>query len=108
MNKFHRYDFATKGYISKLKEAAEGIADVADLIPASASVQDALSEIRDLNQQDREYVEATAAYIKSLSDVVKGRSADAVEEMETAWTVARRRVIVEAPVGGRSAFDQAA
>ncbi|MCS4088423.1 hypothetical protein [Rhizobium sp. BK176] len=108
MNKFHRYDFATKGYISKLKEAAEGTADVADLIPASASVQDALSEIRDLNQQDREYVEATAAYIKSLSDVVKGRSADTVDEKEAAWAVARRRVIVEAPVGGRNAYDQAA
>lgn len=106
MNKFHRYDFATKGYIGKLKDAIEGTADVADLIPASAAVQDALSEIRDLNQLDREYVEATAAYIKGLSDLVKGRAVDA-DELEAAWTTARRRVIVEAP-GGRGGYDEAA
>jgi hypothetical protein len=98
MNKFHRYDFATKGYIGKLKEAIEGTADVADLIPASASVQDALSEIRDLNQLDREYVEATATFIKGLSDTVKGRSVD-TDALESSWNTARRRVIVEAPVG---------
>ncbi len=106
MNKFHRYDFATKGYIGKLKDAIEGTADVADLIPASASVQDALSEIRDLNSADRDYVDATAAYIKGLSDLVKGRLAD-VDQLETAWTSARRRVIVEAP-GGRGGYDEAA
>ncbi|MCZ7862505.1 hypothetical protein O9X98_14115 [Agrobacterium salinitolerans] len=106
MNKFHRYDFATKGYIGKLKDAIEGTADVADLIPASASVQDALSEIRDLNSADRDYVDATAAYIKGLSDLVKGRLAD-VDQLETAWTSARRRVIVEAP-GGRGGCDEAA
>jgi hypothetical protein len=107
MNKLQRYDFATKGYITKLKEAAEGTADITDLIPSSASVQDALSEIRDLNQNDRDYIEAAAAYIKALSDVVKGRPTDAVEELENAWSVARRRVIVEAPVSGRG-HEQAA
>lgn len=106
MNKFHRYDFATKGYIGKLKDAIEGTADVADLIPASASVQDALSEIRDLNQVDRDYVDATAAYIKGLSDIVKGRLSD-VDQLEAAWTSARRRVIVEAP-GGRGGCDEVA
>ncbi|MDW9481778.1 hypothetical protein GOB57_24320 [Sinorhizobium meliloti] len=106
MNKFHRYDFATKGYIGKLKDAIEGIAEVADLIPASAAVQDALSEIRDLNQNDRDYIEATAAYIKGLSDVVKGRTVD-VDLLENAWISARRRVIVEAP-GGRGGYDEAA
>jgi hypothetical protein len=106
MNKFHRYDFATKGYIGKLKDAIEGSVDVADLIPASASVQDALSEIRDLNNADRDYVDATASYIKGLSDLVKGRLAD-IDELEATWTSARRRVIVEAPVG-RGGYEQAA
>lgn len=107
MNKFHRYDFATKGYIGKLKDAIEGNADIADLIPASASVQDTISEIRDLNQADRDYVEATDAYIKGLSDIVKGRFGADVEQLEGAWTSARRRVIVEAP-GGRGGYDEAA
>lgn len=106
MNKFNRYDFATKGYIAKLKDAAQGTADVMDLIPLSASVQDALSEIRDLNQLDREYVAATAAYLGGLSDTVKGKPAP-LDALEAEWSTARRRVIVEAPVS-RNGYTEAA
>jgi hypothetical protein len=102
MKKFQRYDFASKNYIAMLAEAADGRRDVSELIPASAAVQDALSEIRDLNANDRAFVEATAAYIKSLSAAVKGSAQANVAEFEAEYIRARRRVIVEAPVSHRS------
>lgn len=95
MGNFHRYDFASKGYISKLREAVEGTCDVAELIPASAGVQDALSEIRDMNADDRAYVAATTDYIRCLSDIVKGRAGSNAEALEQEYLRARRRVIVE-------------
>ncbi len=108
MSKFHRYDFASKNYIAKLIKVAAGNDEVSDLdlIPASAEVQDSLSEIRDLSRPDREYVDATSAYIKGLTSVVKGGVAD-LSDLESAYQVARRRVIVEAPVDSRHAYEAA-
>lgn len=115
MSKFHRYDFASKNYIAKLIKVAAGNDEVSDLdlIPASAEVQDSLSEIRDLSRPDREYVDATSAYIKGLTSVVKGGVADLsdleadLSDLESAYQVARRRVIVEAPVDSRHAYEAA-
>ena len=101
MNKFSHYDHATKSYISKLVEVRAGERDLVDLIPASAAVQDALSDIRDLNKADVEYVDSAAAVIKCLSDQIKGRAVDEAEKesLFQVYSVARRRVIVEEPVG---------
>jgi hypothetical protein len=101
MTKFSRYDFATKGYIAKLFAAANGEIDTMDLIPASAAVQDALSEIKDLNAADRDFVQATAEYIDILADIVKGKKPTDIDEREATYVLTRRRVIIEAPGGYR-------
>lgn len=106
MHKFRNYDHATKSYISMLVEARSGALDVRDLIPASASVQDALSEIRDLTRADKDYVDAATAVIKALSDAVKGWPCDDHElaELGETLSVMRRRVIVEDGPEGRFDF----
>nr|WP_250808371.1 hypothetical protein [Neorhizobium tomejilense] len=107
MTKFCRYDFAAKGYINKLIDAAQGEVEVSELISASAAVQDALSEIRDFNSADRDFIEATSDYISALAAVVKGKSVEDLDAREAAYVLTRRRVIVEAPVSQRS-FSEAA
>jgi hypothetical protein len=107
MSKFIAYDFATKGYIAKLQEVLSGDAEMADLIPAAASVQNAYEEIRDFSKADRDYTEATAAYIKGLASQVKGTVVGNIEELEASYSAARRRVIVDAPVTSRPDYEAA-
>lgn len=107
MTKFSRYDFATKGYIAKLIAASRGETDIMDLIPASAAVQDALSEIKDLNAADRDFVQATTEYIDTLAFIVKGNEVEDLDEREATYVLTRRRVIIEAPGGYRVAGEAA-